>query len=67
MSQKKDMEQLVRKAKDQGWKVVITNGGHYKFLPINGDTPIIAPLTPSGARSIANTKSRLKKSGLILN
>ena len=67
MSQKKDMGQFVRRARRAGWRVELTNGGHYKFFPINGATPIIAPSSPSGIRSIANTKSRLKKAGLSLN
>lgn len=66
MSQKKDMEQLVKRARRQGWRVEITNGGHYRFFPTNGDTPIIAAYTPSGSRTIANTKSRLKRAGLQL-
>jgi hypothetical protein len=67
MSQKKDMEQFVKRARRHGWRVELTNGGHYKFFPINGNTPIIAPSSPSGIRSIANTKSRLKKAGLPLS
>jgi hypothetical protein len=67
MSQKKDMEQFVRKARRAGWRVELTNGGHYRFFPINGHAPIIAPSSPSGIRSIANTKSRLKRAGLVMN
>lgn len=57
------MKDLRRAAKEQGWEVKTTGGGHIKFLPPKGEM-VIAPSTPSDRRGWLNTRAQLRKAGL---
>jgi hypothetical protein len=60
----KEVAQLIKKAKEQGWEVTLTNGGHYKWVNPLGAF-FFSPKTPSDPRSISNIKRDMKAHGFI--
>lgn len=56
---------MVKEAESQGWQVLYTNGGHYKWIPPSGKF-FFSASTPSDPRSIKNIKRDLRVNGLIL-
>jgi len=65
-SLRRDMEELVRLARAQGWDVEKTGSGHWKFKAPTGQI-VFAASTPSDWRAIKNAKSWLKRAGLKEN
>jgi hypothetical protein len=64
MSSRKEVEQLIKKAQAQGWTILPTRGGHYKWInPIGAF--FFSPKTPSDHRSIDNLKSDMKSYGFV--
>jgi hypothetical protein len=59
---RRDLKDVIQQARDQGWEVRLTNGGHYCFRAPNG-TQVFGASTPSDVRSIANLRARLKRNG----
>lgn len=58
-------EKLMRIARDQGWVVEQTKGGHVLFMPADKKFgPIFTSSTPSDWRSEKNLRSRLRRAGL---
>ena len=58
------LKPLFKAAKEQGWKVEYTDGGHLKWIPPEGEFAI-TPSTPSdGRRGFLNARSTLRKAGL---
>ena len=64
MSMSKDILKLIKKAREQGWRVEPTRNGHYKFFAPNG-TIVVASSTPSENRGFKNLKSRLRARGFV--
>lgn len=60
MSLKQDMQDLIAEAKRQGWRVIMTNNGHYKWLHENG-AMFFSAGTPSDYRAIMNTRARIRR------
>lgn len=54
---------LLQAAKKQGWRVRLTNGGHYVLLSPAGARVIIAN-TPSDSHAYLNARARLRREGL---
>lgn len=59
---KRDLKDIIQQARDQGWEVRTTNGGHLCFRAPNGAL-VFGPSTPSDVRSIANLRAMLKRNG----
>lgn len=59
----KELRQLLREARRQGWRVERTKKGHYKLWPPDGGPPEILPGTPSDWRSLKNAIARLRRRG----
>jgi predicted RNA binding protein YcfA (HicA-like mRNA interferase family) len=58
----KDLAQLIKKAKKQGWIVEATRGNHLRWISPNGDV-ITSAKTPSDRMSITCTRLDLKRRG----
>lgn len=63
MSLKKEMKQIVKVAKGQGWEITHTRNGHLRFRSPGGAL-IFAPSTPSDYRGIKNKIADLRRVGL---
>lgn len=59
----KEIEQLARRARKQGWTVEITKKNHLKFTPPNGGRPIFGGLTTCST-GVKKFSSSLRKAGL---
>lgn len=60
----KEIRQLVLQLQRQGWRVEMTNNGHYKAYTPDGKSIVVFGSTPSGGnRSLANMKSTLRRHG----
>lgn len=62
-SRNKDYTALARVAREAGWRVERTNGGHMRWMPPVG-TPIYSSSSPSDWRAIAKHRSLLRRAGL---
>ena len=54
---------LARAARDAGWTVTLTPGGHLCWRPPEGPAVITAS-TPSDRRGVRNGRARLRAAGL---
>lgn len=64
MGTSKELSVLIKQAREQGWKVASTNGGHYKWLsPLGGF--FFTAATPSDHRALKNIKRDLRINGFI--
>lgn len=61
----KDMKQLCRSLRKQGWTVERTSKGHYRAITPAG-RKIVMPSTPSDGRSVLNTRALLRRAGAVL-
>jgi predicted RNA binding protein YcfA (HicA-like mRNA interferase family) len=59
------MEDVVRAARRQGWRVEKTKGGHWRLYSPNGRGIVIAAGTPKGHRSVRDTVMDLRRHGFI--
>ena len=59
----KELEQLRQRAIEQGWRVVRTNGDHYKWYAPDGKTIVVSGSTPSDHRALKNQKSMMRRAG----
>lgn len=64
MSGKKDLKDLMRRARDAGWTVKLTKGGHLKFIPPDNGVPVFTGSTPSDHRAYHNLCAMLRRKGL---
>lgn len=67
MSTPKEVRKLISLAEEQGWRVELKKGGHYRLYSPDGKTIVTAGSTPSDRRAYQNIKSDLKRGGLKLD
>ncbi len=60
-----ELKELIKSAKSQKWEIVVSNGGHLKWISPLGKV-IFTSLTPSDRRAMSNIKRDLKSAGLII-
>ncbi len=65
MTPRKDMEEVVREAGEQGWRVQKTDGGHWRLYSPDGRGIVHAAGTPGSARSVQKTIARLRQYGFM--
>lgn len=56
----KDLRQIRRDAEKRGWLIRLTNGGHLKWIWVNG-TVLFSAQTPSDYRAIKNIENRIRR------
>ncbi len=59
---RKDVNQLVKKLRSQGWRVENTKAGHMAYSP-HGYSKVLFHKTPSDHRTMRNTIARLVQGG----
>jgi hypothetical protein len=59
-SGKRDIEQMIRQCRRDGWTIVRTRK-HYKWIPPDGGDFFITAVTPSDSHVIANIRSHIKR------
>ena len=65
MSGRKDVEQVVRTARDQGFLVDRTSRGHWRVRSADRRFVTTLPGTPSDFRALLHGLARLKRAGLV--
>lgn len=65
MSPNKEVRQLLRKAKKQGWDVSKRKSNHLLLESPDGAT-VMVPCSPSDWRSMKNCEAELKRAGMQL-
>ena len=63
MSLKKELRQILREARRQGWRVELQRSGHYKLYPPDSSEYVTTGSTPSTPSSIRNLLSRMRSFG----
>jgi len=61
---KKEIIVLIKQAEQQGWRVSMAPGGHYKWMAPNGKL-FFTSQTPSDHRALQNIKRDLRVNGFI--
>lgn len=64
MAASKEFKTLINDAKQQGWTVELTRGGHYKWVSPLGKF-FFSSQTPSDNRALANLERDLRVNGFI--
>jgi hypothetical protein len=59
----RDLRATAKRAREAGWTVTHTKGGHLAWKPPAGQT-VYSPSTPSCSRSVANVLGKLRRAGL---
>jgi len=60
----KDIRQLVKRAKRDGWDVAETRRGHVSFRSPDGAYTYVTSGTPSDQRALNNLRAGLRRAGL---
>jgi len=60
----KDYRPLIAAAREEGWTVSQTGGGHLRIASPGGGTVVFAPSTPSNHRGLICLRLRLRKAGV---
>lgn len=60
----KDMRSLARRARQQGWEITRTNGGHLRWRSPNGVVVIMGSTPNGGKHSDKNAYAAFKREGL---
>lgn len=60
---KKDLKEIVKVARKQGWEVTHTRNQHLRFRSPDGAL-VFSPSTPSDHRAIKNKIADLRRAGL---
>ena len=58
------LRKLGRKARQQGWVIRFSGGGHYKWLAPDGETMVITAATTASIRGMRNELATFKRAGL---
>jgi hypothetical protein len=61
-----DNDAMVKAAWEQGWWCEMVKKGYIHAKSPDGKTMVVIESTPSDSRSVANTRSRLRRAGLKL-
>lgn len=61
----KDLRDIVKQLRRNGYTIEQVKGGHYKVKNANGGTVYMLPSTPGGGRWKQNLEATLKRKGLI--
>lgn len=64
MAASKEFKTLIKTAREQGWIVELTRGGHYKWVSPLGKF-FFSSQTPSDNRALANLERDLRINGFI--
>ena len=65
MSFPKDLKKIFEKAKEQGWRIEQTKGGHYKLFAPDKKTIVLVSGTPKSGDTY-KVETELKKAGVKL-
>jgi hypothetical protein len=60
-----ELNSLKKLAEAQEWKIVVSNGGHLKWMSPTGKV-VFTSITPSDHRALSNIRRDLKSAGLII-
>ena len=63
VSLKKELAQILREARRQGWRVELQRSGHYKLYPPDGRDLIVTGSTPSSPRALVKLVARMRSCG----
>ena len=66
MAMPKDLRQIVKKARKQGWEFRRAKGGHYHFVAPGGSI-YVCSASSSDVRGIRNARAMLIRAGLRLD
>lgn len=66
MASKKDVDQVIKVLRAQGWRCELTRNNHWRLTPPGGGTPVFHSSTPSDHRGIKNLKAILRRRGAKL-
>lgn len=63
MASKKDIHQLFKRLRAQGFTITPTKSGHHMIRDAAGATVTVMPSTPSEGRGLKNAVAALKRAG----
>jgi hypothetical protein len=63
VSLKKELREILREARRQGWRVRLTRGGHYKLYAPDGENIVTTGSTPSSPSSIRELLAHMRSFG----
>lgn len=63
MASKKDVAQLIKKLREQGFTITPTRSGHHMIRDAAGKTVTVMASTPSEGRGLKNAIAALKRAG----
>jgi hypothetical protein len=63
-ARRKDLDKLVKKAWDAGWRCVERRSNYIQCYPPNGDPPVTVKSTPSEGRYEKNLRAAFRRAGL---
>lgn len=64
-SAKKELKEIVRAARGQGWRVEKTKKGHLMFYAPDRVNKVLAAGTPGGGRAMQNLVAKLRGYGFV--
>lgn len=59
----KDLNEILRKLEQQGWRLEKGRGGHWKCYAPDGVSMVTLQGSQGGGRSLANAKAQLRRAG----
>lgn len=62
---RKELRHIIDQLEEQGWKLSLTGGNHYKCVSPTGKV-VFMPSTPGEGRSLKNMKAQLRRAGAKL-
>lgn len=65
-ARRKDLDQLVKRAWDAGWRCERRKSNYIACFPPDGGAPVIVKSTPSGSRYLKNLRKAFERAGLEL-
>lgn len=61
MSQKREVDKIIRDYRRRGWQIERTGSGHWRFTPPGGGRFVIASNSPSNMIGVFNIRADLKR------
>lgn len=65
MTPRKDMEAVIREARQQDWRVERTRGGHWRLYSPDGRGIVHVSGTPRGPRAVVKAVAALRAYGFV--